>query len=88
MGMGETTPDERLDVLLARCRALAEGPLEGIEDAGKELAALAAGDRHLMERARRHLLASPEASPGDRTLIQMLALWRRAFELGTWDWAE
>jgi hypothetical protein len=89
MEMGEAAvPDERLELWLARCRALAEGALEGIEDASKVLAALAEGDRHLMERARRHLLAAQTASPGNRTLTQMLSLWRRAFELGTWDWAE
>lgn len=67
---------------------LAESPLEGIEDAADELAALAARDRMLMERVRRRLLAERKGAPGDRTLKQMLALWRRALERGVWDWEE
>jgi hypothetical protein len=71
---------------LERCRALAEAQLDGIEDAALELAALAEGDRGLMERARRVLLDDLERRPGDRTLVQMQWFWRRAFEKGTWDW--
>lgn len=88
MGMAEATSDGRLELWLARCRELAESPLDGIEEASKELAVLAQPDRHLMERVRRRLLVQQETSPEDRTVKQMLSLWRRALEVGRWTWRE
>ncbi len=75
-----------LEGWLARCRELALEELDGIEDAAQALAILAAGDRELMERARRRILAELERQPGDPTLTEMLSFWRRAFEKGDWEW--
>lgn len=82
----ESVPDEAVRKWLLRCRDIAEGPLDGIENASVELAEFAAGDRRMMERARRFLLAQQAEHPGDGTTKQMLSLWRRAFEKGSWDW--
>ena len=73
---------------LDRCRELAESGLEGIEDPARELADLAAGDRLMMERARRVLHEAHEHEPRNPVLRQMEALWRRAFEKGSWTWGE
>jgi uncharacterized protein HemY len=73
---------------LARCRELAESDLDGIEAPADELVALAAGDREVMEQARHELLDALEHEPQDKTLQQMLAFWRRAFEKGDWSWQE
>lgn len=83
---GDSDDDLGARVWLDRCRGLAEADLDGIEDAALELAALAEGDRRLMERARRLLLEELEQRPQDRTLVQMQWLWRRAFEKGSWEW--
>ncbi|MDQ1395553.1 MAG: hypothetical protein QOG64_812 [Acidimicrobiaceae bacterium] len=72
---------------LDRCRALAAQPLEGIDEAADELAAMAA-DRGVMERARRRLLVEADRAPADPVLKQMLSLWRRAFERGQWSWED
>jgi hypothetical protein len=72
----------------ARCRQLADGDSEGIEAPAEELVELAAGDREMMERARHQLLDALEHEPRNRTLRQMLELWRRAFEKGDWTWQE
>lgn len=77
--------ERRVDDWLERCRALAAQPLDGIETPAQELADLAAGDRLLMERARRALLEHAGGGT-DRVARQMLSLWRRAFERGDWDW--
>jgi hypothetical protein len=71
---------------IERCRQLAVGTLDSVETPADELVALAAGDRRLMEDARKVILGALEQSPGDRTWSQMLAFWRRAFEKGTWSW--
>jgi len=71
---------------IERCRLIAAGPLDGIEAPAQELADLAAGDRRLMERARRLLLAEQQERPDDPIVAQMLSLWRRAFEKGSWSW--
>jgi hypothetical protein len=42
----------------------------------------------MMERARHQLLDALEHEPRNRTLRQMLELWRRAFEKGDWTWQE
>lgn len=86
LAMAASVPDEATRKWLLRCRDIAEGPLDGIEDVSVELAEFAGGDRRMMERARRFLLASLEHHPGDRTVVQMLSLWRRSFEKGEWDW--
>lgn len=78
--------DEPTRKWLLRCREIAEGPLDGIEGASADLADFAHGDRRMMERARRFLLAVKAERPGDRTVAQMLSLWRRSFEKGQWDW--
>ena len=78
--------DRRLLAWLDRCRVLAESRLDGIEDPARELADLAAGDRDLMEQARRLIVEALEHEPRNTTLIQMDAFWRRAFEKGSWNW--
>lgn len=82
--------DPALQAWLDRCRELAEHSeqLDGIEAPAAELAALARGDRQLMERARRNLAAGLVQHPHDPTLRQMMDFWRRAFEKGSWSWAE
>jgi hypothetical protein len=79
-------PDDGLQRWIERCRQLAVSTLDSVETPADELVALAAGDRRLMEDARKVILAALERSPGDRTWSQMLAFWRRAFEKGTWSW--
>jgi hypothetical protein len=69
-----------------RCRALAGSTLDSVETPADELVELAAGDRQLMEGARKVILAALEETPGDPTWSQMLAFWRRAFEKGSWSW--
>ncbi|MHB1487296.1 MAG: hypothetical protein ACYCZM_07070, partial [Acidimicrobiales bacterium] len=89
LGVGQSEEpalDDAVRLWLERCRALAESPLEGIEDAANELAGLSNGNRQVMERARRLLLAEKADRPADRVTAQMLSLWRRSFENGTWDW--
>jgi hypothetical protein len=86
--MREAGLDEPTRKWLLRCREIAEGPLDGIEDASVELAEFADGDRRMMERARRFLLTARADRPGDPTAAQMLSLWRRSFEKGSWDWAD
>ncbi|MGC9963495.1 MAG: hypothetical protein ABSE47_16580 [Acidimicrobiales bacterium] len=71
---------------IERCRVLAESTLDSVETPADELAELAAGDRQLMEDARKVILAGLDEVPGDPTWSQMLAFWRRAFEKGTWSW--
>lgn len=78
--------DDEVETWLKRCRALAESPLEGIEEAADELAELAGGDIRLMEQARRRVLAEQEQHGANRTTKQMLSLWRRAVERGWWKW--
>jgi hypothetical protein len=83
-----TTPDTALRNWIEQCRVLAESELEAIEDTARDLAGLAAGDRQMMERARRMLLEALEHEPNNSTLHRMYALWRRAFEIGAWTWEE
>jgi hypothetical protein len=78
--------DARVLGWMSRCRELASSRLEGIEDPARQLADLADGDRVLMERARRVLQAALDKEPRNPTLVQMEALWRRAFEKGEWGW--
>jgi hypothetical protein len=77
--------DERLEVVLARARALAEGRLEGINEAALELAALAGGDRTVIERARRQVNLEVDRQPTTHAK-QMASLIRRSLELGEWEW--
>jgi hypothetical protein len=81
-------PDDSVWRWLARCRQLAESDLEGIEAPADELVQLAAGDREMMEHARHQLLDALAHERRNKTLHQMLALWRRAFEKGDWSWQE
>lgn len=78
--------DEAVQQWLIRCRALSESTLDSVEAPADELVELAAGDRRLMERARKAILAGLESAPDDPTWTQMLSFWRRAFEKGRWDW--
>jgi hypothetical protein len=78
--------DDDLQRWIERCQQLAVSTLDSVETPADELVALAAGDRRLMEDARKVIVAALEQSPGDRTWSQMLAFWRRAFEKGTWSW--
>jgi hypothetical protein len=77
-----------VDGWIARCRHLAETALDldSVEVPADELLALAAGDRQMMEAARKVILVALEGAPGDPIWSQMLAFWRRAFEKGTWSW--
>jgi len=77
---------EALERWIERCRALTSSALDGVETPADELVALAAGDRQLMEEARKVIVAGLGRSPGDPTFTQMLAFWRRAFEKGSWSW--
>lgn len=77
--------DEAAGALLARAAEIASGPLEGIEEAAKELAAMTGGDLRVLERARRLALEAERADPG-RLSRQVVSLLRRAIEVGRWDW--
>jgi hypothetical protein len=82
--------ERTLERWLARCRQLAESrqELDGVETPAEELTRLAAGDRQLMERARRAILADLDQTPEEPVARQMLSFWRRAFERGQWTWDE
>lgn len=82
----DPVPGERAGAVLGRCRQLASGYLEGIEDAADELVATAQGDRSAIEVARREVLATLARQPDDRVAKQMLSLLRRALERGQWKW--
>jgi hypothetical protein len=77
--------DERVEQILARAHQMADEPLEGIEDAAKELAELAGGDIAVVARIRQVAAGSVDAEP-DRHNKQVLSLVRRAMEVGRWDW--
>lgn len=82
---GNTGLDPRTDALLARALGLAELPLEGIEEQARELAAIAAGDRAVVERARRAAMRIVDEQP-NHVNKQVLSLLRRALEVGEWRW--
>lgn len=77
--------DAAAAALLGRATEIASGPLEGIEEAAKELAEMTGGDLRVLERARRRALEAERADPG-RVSRQVVSLLRRAIEVGTWDW--
>jgi len=77
--------DERVERILARVHQMADEPLEGIEEAAKELAALAGGDVAVVARLRQVAAGNVDAEP-DRHNKQVLSLVRRAIEVGRWDW--
>jgi hypothetical protein len=77
--------DERVERILARAHHMADEPLEGIEEAAKELAELAAGDLAVVARIRQVAAGRVDAEP-DRHNKQVLSLVRRAIEVGRWDW--
>jgi len=81
----DPTLDERASDLLARAEQIAVGPLEGIDDAARELAQSTGGDLRVLERARRAALSAARdaPSPGARQTVSLL---RRALEVGAWDW--
>ena len=79
-------PGDAVALWIERCRRSPCSTLDSVESPAEELMAFAAGDRHLMESARKVILAGLDAEPGDPTLSQMLSFWRRAFEKGTWSW--
>jgi hypothetical protein len=88
-GSLDTPPSARaaaLDAWIERCNALARSTPDGVEAPADELVALAAGDRQLMEDARKVILGALARSPEDPTWSQMLSFWRRAFEKGRWSW--
>jgi len=76
---------ERAEVLLQRARALAAGPLDGIETAARVLAEEAEGDLPAMQHARRAALDAEAADPTPAAK-QVVSLLRRALEVGDWDW--
>ena len=75
--------------MLDRARALAEGPLSGINEAAGELAGLAGDDRRVIERALRLASHRVKGDPG-RTNKQIESLIRRAMEvgMGRWEWPD
>lgn len=77
---------ERVDRLLACAYEFAAQPLDGIEEAAKELAALSADDLAIIERARRLTVARLMAHP-DRATKQVDSLIRRAIEVGLSRWS-
>jgi hypothetical protein len=77
--------EEAAAALLARAAEISSGPLEGIEEAAKELAGMTGGDLRVLERARRLALDAERSDPG-RLSLQVVSLIRRAIEVGTWDW--
>lgn len=77
--------DEQATALLRRARRLADGPLAGIEDAARQLAGAARGDLSVLARARRLALAAADRS-NERRDRQVVALLRRALEVGHWCW--
>ena len=77
--------DERVERILSRVHQMADEPLEGIEEAAKELAALAGGDVAVVARLRQVAAENVDAEP-DRHNKQVLSLVRRAIEVGRWDW--
>lgn len=91
---GDTTPGaatgstDAVELWIEHCRLLAGSTLDSVETPADELLALAAGNRQLMEEARKVILAALGQAPGDPTWSQMLAFWRRAFEKGSWSWEQ
>ena len=77
--------DAALDALLGRAAELAAGPLHGIEGEAKELATMAGGDLELISRARRLAMDWVEEGGGP-VAKQVVAMIRRAIEVGEWDW--
>ena len=84
-GRPEDDVERRAEQLHQRAAQLAATPLEGIEETAKELASMAGGDLAVVERARRRALMELDADPGPLTR-QVVALMRRAIEVGTWSW--
>ncbi len=77
--------EDRVARILARAHEMADEPLEGIDEAAKELAALAGGDVAVVARLRQVAADNVDAEP-DRHNKQVLSLVRRAIEIGRWDW--
>ena len=77
--------DARVEQILARARQFADGDLDGIEEAAKELAEMAGGDVAVVARARQGAARAVADDPG-RHSKQVLSLIRRAIEVGQWDW--
>jgi hypothetical protein len=77
--------DQRVEQILGRAHQMADEPLEGIDEAAKELAALAGGDVAIVARIRQVAADNVDAEP-DRHNKQVLSLVRRAIEIGRWDW--
>lgn len=77
--------DEAAAALLDRATEIASAPLEGIEEAAEELAAMTGGDLRVLERARRRALEAERNDPG-RLSRQVVSLLRRAIEVGSWNW--
>ncbi len=77
--------DARAEQILARARQFADGDLEGIEEAAKELAEMAGGDVAVVAGARQRAARAVADDPG-RHSKQVLSLIRRAIEVGRWDW--
>lgn len=82
---GDAPLDERASDLLTRAEQIAAGPLEGIDDAARELARLTGGDLRVLERARRAAISASRDAPSPAAR-QTVSLLRRALEVGAWDW--
>ena len=80
-----TDLNERVERILARAHEMADEPLEGIDEAARELAELAGGDVAVVARIRQRAADAVKAEP-DRHNKQVLSLVRRAIEIGRWDW--
>jgi hypothetical protein len=81
----DRTFEARVDRLLARAYQLAALPLEGIEEAAKELVGLSADDLAVVDQARRLTAARVANNPTVQTK-QVAALIRRAIEVGMSRW--
>ena len=83
-------PDRQLETavagMLSRADDLARGDLEGIEDAAHQLIELAGGDVRVVSEARRLAAARLESDASTQN-NQVMALIRRALEVGMGQWS-
>jgi hypothetical protein len=77
--------DAAVEKFLAEAYEVARSPISAFNDAAAALAAKADRDRRVIERARRVVQNRLQTEP-DHLTKQVLALLRRALELGEWDW--
>lgn len=87
---GRPGPDRQLETaverLLSRADDLARGYLAGIEDAAHQLVELSGGDVRVVSEARRLAAARLESEASTQNK-QVMALIRRALEVGMGHWS-